>query len=50
MQDVINCLKWYIQEDDTWLNMEGNEYWIAGRRRAIEALLKIDSTYVDPDL
>jgi hypothetical protein len=50
MENVILCLKWYIENDDTNFGPSGNEYWLEGRRRAIDAMLEIDPDYIDPDI
>lgn len=41
LKKVVQCLEWYVQEDDTNLYgewEEKNAYWIAGQNRAIAAL------------
>lgn len=42
MEEIIECLRWYVENDDTNLGQEGNEFWEDGYNRAAEVLNKID--------
>ena len=35
---LAEALRWYVENDDTNEGQEGNEYWLAGRDRAIAVL------------
>lgn len=43
MENVILCLKWYIENDETNIGQAGNGFWEAGKLKAIRALIAIDS-------
>lgn len=38
MNEVVMCLTWYINNDDTNENDESNQYWLDGKQRAEKAL------------
>lgn len=35
---LLECLEWYVQQDDVIEFMEGNEFWVDGKRRAESAI------------
>ena len=42
MDEIINALKWYIENDDTNIGQAGNGFWEAGKLKAIKALIAIN--------
>ena len=42
MENVILCLKWYIENDETNIGQAGNGFWEAGKLKAIRTLIAID--------
>ena len=36
--ELESCLKWYVEEDDTNMGQECNNFWIEGKLRAQRAL------------
>ena len=42
---LLECLKWYIEEDDTNIGQPGNEYWEAGKERAEIAVANFEKVF-----
>ena len=38
MLEIIKCLEWYIENDDTNIGQPGNEYWEYHKDKAEQAL------------
>ena len=38
--ELLEALKWYVENDDTNEGQEGNDFWLAGRDRARVAIAK----------
>lgn len=41
--ELMQCLQWYIDNDDT-MNMEDNKTWLEGKKRAEQAIKNATST------
>lgn len=42
-KEIISCLEWYVENDDTNIGQEGNEFWEQGLYRALKALKEVGS-------
>jgi hypothetical protein len=40
VHDLLEALKWYVENDDTNIGMEGNEFWEEGLERGKAAIAK----------
>lgn len=42
--ELVECLAWYVANDDVIESMTGNEYWVEGLHKAQAALAKAGET------
>lgn len=50
IDELVKCLRWYVQEDDINEGDPGNQTWIDGKRRAEAILAKVDGNQGKPSM
>ena len=48
MRQALEALEWYVKEDDVCEWMEGNEYWVEGKRNAENAITALREALAEP--
>ena len=41
IEELTDMLQWYVDEDEIIEKMEGNEYWVEGKYKALALISKV---------
>lgn len=47
IQELLECLKWYVEEDDVSFDIPENQYWIDGHKAALQTIAKAEKALKD---